>query len=662
MIPLEEKNELDVGELNLLIINIFMNRRIRILFVVVVFIFAVVACKVDSVCGNSLEFKELLKYYRNDRQKYTAAKYLIDNLAYHESYDAELYSTYCHTIDSLFNLNLSETELKYEAKKVVMSFADKVVLRPDAEMLSVDFLIHHIDSSFDIWKNTKSLQHLNFQEFCEYVLPYKCVEGQMIDDWKIYSSINWGNDTLLWQQIGLYDGSVRHTYIRVHDYLLANTNVKSFSHLDIIPVLVPEVILNAPYADCYEEAILELMYCRANEVPASVDYLPNWMDREGPHYWINILNTTRVSEAFEPLDPNETYPGYFRQNDYRMPKVYRFVYKPRDILKQAMDEGYRLPSSLSYIFVKDVTSEYCRTIDLKLKTNSYRRYQYLAVFDNYNWVPVDISINRNGKLNFSNVGVGGTYCIVADDNGTIEQCGFPFEVTNDGEVRFFKCDSKDVSDITMYRKFPMSTGVYEARQYLRGGMLLSTETRCAVGIDTICCFPDDYHLTGSCSVRGSKPCRYYILTSGDVDACDIAELWFYDAKGDLIYPEVYSSEKRKPWYVDPLRLVDNEPLTFSRIERGKDNSYVMFDFGAPVVLSKILYCRRGDGNNVIPNDLYELYYNDGSRWIFHERVLVDDISVDFHDVPLNSLLYIRCLNRGRQNRIFTYNNGVVQWH
>lgn len=79
-------------------------------------------------------------------------------------------------------------------------------------------------------------------------------------------------------------------------------------------------------------------------------------------------------------------------------------------------------------------------------------------------------------------------------------------------------------------------------------------------------------------------------------------------------------------------------------------------------LSKVQYCRRGDGNDVIPGDMYDLYYNNGESWVLHERVVSDGVSVNFHNVPEGSLLYIKCLNRGCQNRIFSYHAGEIEWH
>ena len=40
------------------------------------------------------------------------------------------------------------------------------------------------DTPISRWENGDFLTHLNFDAFCEYVLPYKCVEGQTFDDWK----------------------------------------------------------------------------------------------------------------------------------------------------------------------------------------------------------------------------------------------------------------------------------------------------------------------------------------------------------------------------------------------------------------------------------------------------------------------------------------------
>ena len=626
--------------------------RIRLLVILIVLFTHLNSC--PPAKQNEL-YRNVIAHYICEPMKQAAAAYLIENMQYHQSFEIVPYCDYCNAIDSLFLLNLDEPSLREEADKILRKYVGKIRLKNDEELLTEDYLISQIDAAFVRWKTGEYLQHLNFDEFCEYVLPYKCLEGQMLDDWKDYSVIDWSSDTL-WNEISLFENSVRHGYMRLHDYIVRNTNVKSYSHLDIIPVLVPRAILNAPYADCYEKAALELMYCRANGIPASIDYTPNWMNRNGVHYWINILNSTRTPEAFEPLDPNDAYPGYFRKNDYRMPKVYRFSWKPREILKEACDAGIELPPSLEYIFTTDVTAEYCRVAEFELHTDSKHEYLYLAVFDDYDWIPVDIAVNRKGTLKFADVAVGGTYCLVEYAHDRVKQVSCPFELSLNGEVHYYSMDSTDKSSLIITRKYPRSADVYGIRSFLSGGTLYGLDGSNDKTPDKIFDFPSA--LTGSIVVKEIGSYRYYSLSVNAKEPSDFAELCFYDHSGKRLYPKVLWEESQTSYYINHARLIDDDPLTFSRIEADDVSVSVIFDFVYPVTLGKVIYYRRGDGNDVFPGDRYELYYNTGRSWELHETMTAVDSYVEFHDVPRYALLYIKCLNRGRQHRIFTHCNEI----
>lgn len=44
----------------------------------------------------------------------------------------------------------------------------------DLELMSSDFLINHIDNAFNL-KKSALVEKLSFEEFCEYILPYKII-------------------------------------------------------------------------------------------------------------------------------------------------------------------------------------------------------------------------------------------------------------------------------------------------------------------------------------------------------------------------------------------------------------------------------------------------------------------------------------------------------
>lgn len=44
---------------------------------------------------------------------------------------------------------------------------------PDVEIIGSDFLIANIEKAFSQWKEGEWATHVSFQDFCEYLLPYK---------------------------------------------------------------------------------------------------------------------------------------------------------------------------------------------------------------------------------------------------------------------------------------------------------------------------------------------------------------------------------------------------------------------------------------------------------------------------------------------------------
>ena len=105
-------------------------------------------------------------------------------MPYHVSYPAKKYSQYCAELDSLYSLDVSNAEKSDKADSIAALYLTKMPLLEDAKTINADYLIWNIDYSFAQWDSIDYIQHLDFDEFCEYVLPYKCFEGQPINKWK----------------------------------------------------------------------------------------------------------------------------------------------------------------------------------------------------------------------------------------------------------------------------------------------------------------------------------------------------------------------------------------------------------------------------------------------------------------------------------------------
>jgi hypothetical protein len=107
-------------------------------------------------------------------------------------------------------------------------------------------------------------------------------------------------------------------------------------------------------------------------------------------------------------------------------------------------------------------------------------------------------------------------------------------------------------------------------------------------------------------------------------------------------------------------VFDNDPLTyFDAIE--PSGAWVGMDFGEPVAISRIAYTPRGDGNDITPGDTHELFYWQNNGWVSLGQRQADDIKLVYEEAPVGTLFLMRNLSRGKDERIFSYENGMQVW-
>ena len=83
-------------------------------------------------------------------------------------------------------------------------------------------------------------------------------------------------------------------------------------------------------------------------------------------------------------------------------------------------------------------------------------------------------------------------------------------------------------------------------------------------------------------------------------------------------------------------------------------------FGEPKHIGKIVYTPRNRDNHVHPGDEYELFYCDGN-WKSAGRVTASSDSILYKGLPAGTLYILNNLSRGKDIRVFSYDNGVQEW-
>ena len=84
------------------------------------------------------------------------------------------------------------------------------------------------------------------------------------------------------------------------------------------------------------------------------------------------------------------------------------------------------------------------------------------------------------------------------------------------------------------------------------------------------------------------------------------------------------------------------------------------DLGKEVKVDRIVYTPRNRDNYVRPGDVYELFYCERD-WQSAGTIKATADSLVFRNIPENALLLLRNHTRGKDERIFVYENGEQQW-
>jgi hypothetical protein len=85
------------------------------------------------------------------------------------------------------------------------------------------------------------------------------------------------------------------------------------------------------------------------------------------------------------------------------------------------------------------------------------------------------------------------------------------------------------------------------------------------------------------------------------------------------------------------------------------------DFGKAVSMEKIIYTPRSDGNCIEIGDEYELVFWREGKWKSLGKQKATDVTITFEHCPTNALFLLHDLTKGKDERIFTYKNGMQVW-
>lgn len=592
---------------------------------------------------NRPELEKVLTHYSTDPAdslKLRAAEFLISNMPWHYSYGGEYYDGYVRKVDSMhYDLPIELRLVLYILPEKSPALVGKLEIKPDIEHMRADYLTHNIEHSFDMWENSPWLRELSFENFCEYLLPYRLGHEPLL---------HWKDSLPETFHLKIKDVTENLPDVAGDPYvlyrLLEYHLMRSAPDYNVFEVELPDPDIGGYTFDCMDGSLAYAYLWRMCGIPTAVDFMPRWNNGNNNHSDIAIIDE-HSAVGFVPNTPHLTAAKVYR-NGFSVNEPGRLQQLPK-----------HLSSGIQNPFMKDVTAGYVHTSDITIDCPSASgRFSqaFIGVFG-LGWEGVAHAKVRNGKAVFKDMGAGYVYIPFYEEDGRQVFFSNPFYLDAQSRLHYFKPDKNRLQTVTLERKDKIFEYKIWWSQLFRNACIEASDDISFNKLETLFTQEENtYWRIIDVPVDSSVPMRYYRIINNGWPT-DLAEIHFYgkdgeEIKGTFIGDPVTMANPDLP------NIQDGDLLTFAAFE-----SWVGMDFGKPVALSRIEYVPRNDKNGIYPGMQYELLYFDTDRWASMGVQTATGYTITYDNVPDGALLWLRNLTEGREERIFTYEDGRQNW-
>jgi len=624
--------------------------------------------------NNRFELEKVFNHYRKagDSLKLNAAYYLTSNMLEKKSIelinDNPFHAIFPRLKQITYLSNISNPTVSYPRMLIDSVMKNSILLTKiqyDIYNVTAEFLISNIDQSFEQWYQTPWYKNYSFEEFCEWVLPYR-VGNEKLENWRaIALSELMENEDSLRQSGDIFALATK----------LFETHEIHF-HKDYglypLPMNFSE-LMELRHGTCDMMGGFGVQLLRSRGIPVAQDIIPGWANRNSTHMWHSLIMPNDKSKDI----------GYNARgiNDIsnKVSKIYRKRNSPlkHDLLVRFKDSEI-IPPFFAELNLQDVTGDYEMPVtDIKIKKMFPTNFKiaWLCTFDNRDWIPVAYAAVNKNSAKFKNMGRGllwptchnsitnaidrgdGIVYLPAFNGPTGLVCAAnPVILMANGTIREIIPDTSNYEEIKLKRKYPKLDFYHENEKKLVGAQIEGANRQDFEDAEVIFTINAIINPMEEFKVNASKMYRYIRLkTADDVEEIKIAEIAFF-SNADLLQGKVIGKIE-DPRY-DVRSAFDNNLLSYFSTENAR-TEWVGLDFGKPQLVTSFRLCAYTDDNEIMPGELYELrYWNDG--WHIIGQQLAKDYTLTYW-APKEALLWLRNITKGVEERIFTYENEKQIW-
>lgn len=620
--------------------------------------------------------KVLAKYSADpaDSLKYEAAVFLIENMPYHSSHDDEHLDRYMYDYYRILREVLScelGAEVAVDSVQSLYGMADLsgVQTRKDIETVDSAYLCDNIEWAFKVWREQPWGKNVSFEDFKEYILPYR-VGDEALSYWRAdyYSDFNHLLDSLR-----MSDGPGKEDPVTAAMILSRKLLRQDDCHFSsVVPFSFPHAgprTVRIKCGSCRELGDYLMYILRSVGIPCASDFMPMLRNENVSHSWVSLSDTAGVLYYQEFADPMQEVFNSTVYNDPKL-KVYRNTFSLDTAL---LDSMYRHEPEVMPFFkvplFRDVTHEYAHDYlgdlhipDSLLYKGASAGIAYLCGSSRLSWVPVAWTPFRKKNLVFKNIDRCDIMRVVSLKGDRMVFLSDPFYYGLDG--KFYELDAGDsLCDVTVFSKVPLLWD-YGFSEQMVGGVFEGSNDPDFKDSDTLYMVREmPQRLICLVDIADQGPYRYVRYRGPDGSYCNVSEVSFF-APGSgtpLDGDPIGTPGGRNRWRRHEFpNAVDGKTWT-SFEYKYPSGGWAGLDLGRPQMIGGIAYTHRNRDNYVRPGDTYELYFCDG-LWKSAGVQVAESDSLVFHDVPSGALLLLKNLTRGVQACVFSIDEaGAQRW-
>ncbi|MBA0883954.1 hypothetical protein [Flavobacterium undicola] len=596
----------------------------------------------DEAGENKQELEKVFNFYETnpaDSLKYKAALFLVENMSNHYSHKSV--TGFEDAFDSISNYPMDGLR-RGIFEKMLDSVSKKISLRkseliPDVKGVTSKYLIKNIELSFEAWNKIPKNKKSSFDDFCNYILPYKDSDEPIEVDVREKLAKKYA-----WVYKYLKNGASLRSAVDSIKSEFRFTVVGQMREHYPIPLSISQ-IEKSRMGICDDGVNYLVNVFRSLGIISAKDMISHW----GNHYsmghsWIYVKygEEEYSTDVSRKGDVREEYLGE------SIPKVNRVTY------------GFQKDYTFSP-FAKDVTAEYVPTVNITINNilNAPHSQPVLYVFDrNSQWAAVSYGKNKDENNTFNNVGVNVLYLAGIQEENTIMPINYPFFIDSTKKIQFFRPSKSILDSAPLVRKYGLTT----ARTKTKLDWMTSLNDNLIQGADNqnfrnaktlyrISNF-NSTHLK-KILVKQQEKFRYVRYYSNKKESF-LVKLAFYGANGKELKGEVVKENNAILKWEDGA--FDDDPGSYSG---GRDFTLGL-KFKKPTLIHSVGFQARNDSNHINIGDEYELFYWDRQWKTLGSQVAKD--TVLYYSTPANSLLWLKDNTNGKEEHVFTIDKNKKQ--